>query len=96
MSNSVETGQLLGSVLIEEVKSVYVAPKLEREPFKISLTNTKSFPYQEHVEDSDKIHELIQNLASKIIFHWKHVPMVFPQSIVGSDNGKFLDCIIES
>lgn len=69
--------------------SVYIEPEFEKKPLKLNLDKTelsKKFSFPDHSKEFAEIHDLIENLANQVLFEWKHVPVVFPNSIIEMDN----------
>lgn len=68
-------------------ESVYIEPIFERESFHVEI-DPPEFPYKDHTNDFEDIHDRIQKLANQLLFHWSEAPVSFPQSIVGNAEGK--------
>lgn len=75
--------------LSQESSSVYIEPKFEKRPLKLDFDKTEivcSFLFPDQSKEFIEIHERVQSLAEQLLFEWKHVPVVFPKSIIEMDH----------
>lgn len=65
----------------QTLTSVFIDPQFESEPFKFKL-NTECHKHQKFSEEFETINTSLEQIAADFVYHWTHVPVVLPKSII--------------
>lgn len=65
----------------KKIMNVYVDPIFDKEPFPLAYEETKHKYGEQFSQEYAKINESVKAIATKLLYHWKNVPVVFPESI---------------